>query len=113
MRREFSRKIKAQAALRAGGRCENCTARLMTGSYHYDHDTPDGLGGEPTLENCKVLCKSCHSIKTTKQDVPAIAKAKRRERARFGIKKHQARPMPGTKASGIRKRMNGNIERWS
>ncbi len=86
MRREFPARIKAAAALRSNGHCEGCTARLMTGQYHYDHDTPDAMGGEPTLENCRVLCKACHSIKTRKSDVPQIAKAKRRERARFGIR---------------------------
>jgi len=86
MRQEFSAKVKAAAALRANGHCECCTRKLMTGDYHYDHDTPDGLGGEPTLENCKVLCKSCHSIKTHTRDIPQIAKAKRRERKHMGIK---------------------------
>jgi 5-methylcytosine-specific restriction enzyme A len=87
MRREFSGKTMAQAALRADGHCENCTTRLTTGGFHYDHITPDALGGEPTLENCQVLCKSCHGLKTTKADVPQIAKAKRRERNHFGIKR--------------------------
>jgi 5-methylcytosine-specific restriction endonuclease McrA len=87
MRREFSAKIKAAAALRSGGHCESCTARLATGSYHYDHVIPDAMGGEPTLANCSVVCKACHSVKTGKHDVPQIAKAKRRERNRFGIKK--------------------------
>jgi 5-methylcytosine-specific restriction protein A len=86
MRHEFSAKVKAQAALRAKGHCEGCTRKLLAGDYHYDHDTPDAMGGEATLENCRVLCRSCHSVKTRTKDVPQIAKAKRRERKRFGIK---------------------------
>jgi 5-methylcytosine-specific restriction protein A len=86
-RREFSGKIMAAAALRAAGKCESCTRKLLTGDYHYDHIIPDAMGGEPTLDNCAVLCRSCHSIKTRTADVPQIAKAKRRERNRFGIKK--------------------------
>lgn len=85
-RREFSGKVMAAAALRANGKCESCTRKLLTGDYHYDHVIPDAMGGEPTLDNCAVLCKSCHSIKTRTADVPQIAKAKRRERKRFGIK---------------------------
>ena len=73
--------------MRANGHCEGCTRKLMAGDFHYDHDTPDGLGGEPTLENCRVLCRACHATKTTKNDVPRIAKAKRRFRARVGIKR--------------------------
>lgn len=36
----------------------------------------------------------------------------RKRKKHLGIRKTQARPLPGTKASGIRKRMNGNVERW-
>ena len=86
-RQEFSKSIKAAAALRANGDCEGCTRRLRSGDFHYDHEIPDALGGEPTLENCRVLCRSCHSIKTTKSDVPRIAKAKRNYNKARGIKK--------------------------
>lgn len=85
-RREFSNYVKAQAALRANGRCEKCTARLV-GPYHFDHIVPDAMGGEPTLENCALLCKACHSAKTTKSDIPRIAKTKRQQRKHMGIKK--------------------------
>lgn len=99
MRREFSTRIKAAAALRAKGQCEGCTRRLSAGDFHYDHGIPDGLGGEPTLENCKVLCRSCHKIKTTKADVPRIAKAKRNFRKARGIKKRR-KTIPGRKFDG-------------
>src|SRR3990167_11415951 len=87
MRQEFTAKIKAAAAMRANGHCENCTRKLMPGDFHYDHEIPDGLGGNPTLENCRVLCRSCHKVKTTTADVPRIAKAKRNFRTSRGIKK--------------------------
>jgi 5-methylcytosine-specific restriction enzyme A len=88
-RREFSKQVKRDAFLRANGCCEgeNCGAKLSLGKFHYDHQIPDGLGGEPTLENCQVLCAPCHKIKTTKQDVPAIAKTKRIQDRQRGIKK--------------------------
>ena len=87
MRHEFSAKVKAAAALRADGHCEQCTRKLMTGDYHYDHDIPDGLGGDPTLDNCRVLCRSCHSAKSTLKDIPRIAKAKRNYSKARGIRK--------------------------
>lgn len=107
MRREFSSKVKAAAALRAAGHCEGCTAKLMTGGYHFDHDTPDGLGGEPTLENCKVLCKSCHGLKTAKEDVPNIARAKRRQRKHQGIRKRST--FACSRDSRFKKRMDGTV----
>ena len=86
-RNEFPAKIKAAAAIRAAGHCEECTRRLATGDYHYDHIIPDALGGEATLDNCQVLCRSCHGGKTSKEDRPRIAKAERNFRKAHGIKK--------------------------
>lgn len=78
MRREFPKPVKREALRRADGKCEgeNCGA-LFGVKFHFDHDIADGLGGEPTLENCKVLCHACHNEKTRKHDVPLIAKVKR------------------------------------
>ena len=90
MRHEFSLKVKANAALRANGNCEECQRKLLSGDYHYDHEIPDGLGGEATLENCRVLCRSCHANKTTKADIPRIAKANRNYRKSHGIKKNRS-----------------------
>lgn len=112
-RKEFAPKVKAQAFQRAAGFCEGegCGVKLSPGKFHYDHDNPDGLTGEPTLENCKVLCLACHGTKT-KKDQHDIAQAKRRERKHvMGIRQTKGRPLPGTKASGLRKRMNGQVER--
>lgn len=89
MRREFPKQVKRDAFMRADGFCEHkgCGCKLFRGNIFYDHVIPDGLGGEPTLDNCQVLCKSCHNIKTRKTDVPRIAKAKRIHDRDIGIRK--------------------------
>lgn len=102
MRREFSAHVKAKAALRSGGKCEECTARIGDGGFHYDHIIPDGLGGEPTLENCMVLCLTCHRAKTTTKDVPRIAKMKRQRRGHFNAK-------PRSALSRYSKRFDGTV----
>lgn len=109
MRQEFSAKVKAAAALRANGHCEGCTRKLMTGDYHYDHEIPDGLGGEPTLENCKVLCRSCHSVKTRTADVPRIAKAKRNYRKARGIRKRSQ--FACARGTPFKKKLTGEVVR--
>ena len=107
MRTEFSNKIKAAAALRANGNCEECTRRLATGDFHYDHIIPDALGGEPTLANCAVLCRSCHSVKTRSQDVPRIAKAVRNYRKARGIRKPSK--FACSKNSKWKKKLSGEV----
>jgi 5-methylcytosine-specific restriction endonuclease McrA len=78
MRVEFSKATKRAAFDRAQGKCERCGALLM-GKFHYqfDHDKPCAFNGDGTLENCRVLCRGCHDIKTTREDRPAIAKSNR------------------------------------
>ena len=112
-RSNFPPKVKAEAAFRSGGKCESCSARIGSGGFHYDHIVPDALGGQPTVDNCRVLCLTCHRAKTGKRDVPQIAKANRQHKAHIGAKRRKGPPMPGTKASGIRKRMDGTVERRS
>lgn len=110
-RREFPKQVRAEAAARANGRCEQCTAKILSGGFHYDHIVADGLGGEPILSNCMVLCKACHGVKTATHDTPAVAKMKRQRERNIGIGRRKSRPMAGTTASGLRKRMNGIVER--
>jgi len=61
--------------------CEGCN--LPCRSWDIDHIRPDGLLGEPTLDNARLLCKVCHGEKT-KDDVARIAKAKRQEAKHIG-----------------------------
>lgn len=95
MRREFPAKVKLAAydRCRINGKphCERCGKRIL-GLPEYDHDLPDGLGGEPTLENCKVLCGTCHRKKTGEEDVPMMAKADRVKRKAAGVRRKRKWP---------------------
>ena len=103
-RREFPKSVKVAAFERAKGKCEDCSAPLYPGKFQYDHDLADGLGGEPTLENCKVRCTNCHGPKTTQHDIPAIAKAKRMKAKHIGATKPK-RPWGGR----YRKKVSGEV----
>jgi 5-methylcytosine-specific restriction endonuclease McrA len=107
MRHEFSAKTKANAALRANGHCEDCTRRLSAGDFHYDHIIPDAIGGEPTLENCAVLCTSCHKLKTGRVDAPRIAKTKRNYRKSKGIRKRSS--FACSRDGRFKKKINGEV----
>jgi hypothetical protein len=48
-------------------------------------------------------------MKTSSMDVPAIAKGKRLEKKRAGVK--SGRPLPGSRNSPWKKRMDGRVVR--
>lgn len=110
-RRNFSKRVKLAAWERCGGQCEECTAKLFAGGFDYDHNRPDWLLGEPTLENCRVLCKTCHDMKTREYDRPRIDKGKRQLAMHAKAKAPSSRPIAGSRASGWRKPMNRPAER--
>jgi 5-methylcytosine-specific restriction enzyme A len=87
------------------GRCEGikpngrrCNVVLVPGRYHCDHNTADGLGGAPTLENCRCLCLECHGAKTP-IDVAYIAEARQRQASHIGV----PWPKPGIRSRGFAK----------
>jgi 5-methylcytosine-specific restriction endonuclease McrA len=66
--------------------CESCGIELRSGNIEYEHIVPDGLGGEPTLENCGVWCRSsCSKSKTHTEDNPRMRKADSVIRKSFGL----------------------------
>lgn len=87
-RQEFSARTKVEAFAAAMGRCQSCGVKLTpaTGT-EYDHSTACALGGDNSITNIVVLCRNCHGTKTSRDDMPRIAKAKRNERSRAGIRK--------------------------
>lgn len=112
MRQEFSRRTKLDAWTRAEGHCEKCAIKILAGA-EYDHDIPDQLGGDNSLENCVVLCPKCHRKKTSTEDVPRIAKAKRQEAMHKNAKPKCKRPIPGSRNSGFKRLMDGSVVRRS
>jgi 5-methylcytosine-specific restriction enzyme A len=114
-RMEFPLSVRKKAFVRCCHdgvpHCEGCVIEInaQTGIIH-EHVISAGLGGEPTPDNAKVHCKTCADIKTETEDKPRMAKADRVLEAHHGLKK-KGRPMPGSKASGLKKRMDGTVVR--
>lgn len=124
MRLEFTDKTKDAALKRSNGICEchrvptlptygtGCGQRLGSGNTFYEHINQAFVADDNSLDNCAALVRTCWKLKTNTVDKPVVARVKRKRRSNFGIKERKGRPMPGTKASGIRKRFGGKIERW-
>jgi 5-methylcytosine-specific restriction enzyme A len=95
-RQEFPKSVQVEIIKRATApngvvHCECC--RLPTKRFHLDHITADALKRDKrrlTAKDGQLLCagarETCHGKKTAEQDIPAIAKAKRREAAHLGAK---------------------------
>jgi 5-methylcytosine-specific restriction enzyme A len=101
-------KLRAEIHLRQNGRCAICGMKLRVGQYEIDHIQALAHGGDNSVENLRAICMPCHRDKT-RGDVQGLRKA---ERISVGGKQRKGRPLPGTKASGIRKRMSGAVEDW-
>lgn len=94
-RTEFSSQVRKDAWKRCGGRCEHpgCGIKLQVGKFQFDHIKPDGLDGEPTLENCAVLCAAHHHQKTVEIDRPLMQRADNIRAKHLGLAKAK-RPFP-------------------
>jgi len=80
-RAEFSKETREAAWQRAGGKCEICTQAFGGRRPEYDHRRAAALGGDNSLQNCRVLCPKCHKEITDAQR-GGIDKAKRIEEKR-------------------------------
>jgi 5-methylcytosine-specific restriction enzyme A len=110
MRAEFTKATKLDAWTRANGHCEQCTAKLFPGNIEYHHDKECAYGGTNSVDNCILLCRACHGS-ITRRRMTDIAKSNRVRAAHLGIKRGSGRPLPGSKASGWKRKMSGTWER--
>jgi len=109
-RAEFSKRTRLEAFERANGYCEQCGIKLKAGNHEYHHKSFDS--SDNTFSNCVLLCRDCHS-RITKERAPLIAKSNRIRERIAGIKRISGRPLPGTRRSKFKHKMNGTWERRS
>ena len=105
---------RVQLFLEKGGRCHRCTRKIMHGEKWYDeHVHSLGTGGSNKWFNRDVTCKNCFPIKNA-EDAKKLAKGRAVAVSRIippSQRQKKGRPMPGSKRSGFRKRMDGTVER--
>lgn len=86
MRKRWSAKARLRIFLAHEGRCHVCRGRISVGeAWELDHVVALALGGDDEEHNlAPAHKKGCHASKTAKEDVPAIARAKRRQIQHLG-----------------------------
>lgn len=104
-------RVRLRVFLREGGRCHLSGRKIMPGElWELDHKRALINGGEHRESNLFPALRDKHRQKTA-VDVAEKATTARKRSKHLGIKQ-SAHPLPGSRASGIRKRMSGKVERW-
>jgi len=111
-RRKLSPTQRAAIFRDVGGKCHVCTRRIAAGErWELDHVLPLALGGKDAPDNLAPCCEWCHKSKSL-ADLGRIRKADRQSKFHAGERhRRKSRPMPGSKASNWKHRMDGQWER--
>lgn len=95
----------------AGRVCHLCGGRIQAGeAWDVSHVIALEAGGTDEPANTLPAHRTCHRQHTSEHDAPLIAKTRRQRQKHLGIKR-ATRPMPGSKASPWRKRLDGSVQR--
>lgn len=109
-RRHIGERERVAIFQAANGVCHLCNGKIQAGqAWEVSHDIPLELGGADDASNMLPAHKKCHRHHTATVDIPAIAKAKRREARHIGAKPPSRNPLPGSKTSRWKRKMNGSI----
>lgn len=92
------------------GRCAISGRKIgPSDAWDLDHEIPLALGGEHRESNLQPVLREAHRTKTA-GDVAAKAKADRRAAKHLGLRQSK-RPLPGSRQSGWKRKMDGTWER--
>lgn len=104
-------RVRVRVFERYGGRCYLTSVLIRPGdAWDCDHIVALINGGRHAEDNLAPALRDKHRAKS-REDVAEKSAAYESRKRHLGLKKAK-HPMPGSKASGIRKRMNGTVERW-
>lgn len=93
------------------GRCHICTVKIWPGQkWIVEHPKARGLQGSDDIREMKPAHEDCHKSKTA-AEVAIMRKADRQGKAMRGLKRRKGPPMPGTRASGWKRKIDGTVER--
>ncbi len=109
----FPDRVRTRIYLRDKGTCQICKRKLAAGDkWIADHKIAIINGGQNRESNGQLICDWCDKHVKTPADVKEKSNTARVRAKHIGARRATSRPIPGSRASGIRKRMNGTVERW-
>lgn len=102
-------RVKLRIFIAHKGKCHLTGLKINPGDkYDFDHIQALANGGQHRESNLAPVLRDKHREKT-KRDRGITKKLDRISKKHHGIKKTSGRALQGTKASGIRKKMDGTI----
>lgn len=109
-RKRITTKMRAQIFERHRGVCDICGGKISAGElWEVSHRIPLEAGGADDETNHFPAHKKCHRDQTSKIDIPMIAKVKRIRANHIGAKAPSRNPLPGSRASGFKRKMDGTV----
>jgi 5-methylcytosine-specific restriction protein A len=91
--------------------CKICGNAIRLGDgVDFHHLQPLADGGEHAETNIYCVHRSCHKLTTARE---ALERAEHRQSVKkhYGIKTPKGRPMPGTRASGLKRGFDGVVRK--
>lgn len=82
-----------------------------TTAWRADHNILHSSGGKEVADNLYPIRVKCDLEWKAADDNREAKKATRIMEKNLGIRRPKGRPMPGSRASGIKKKMDGSVER--
>jgi 5-methylcytosine-specific restriction endonuclease McrA len=104
--------VRLRVFIRFAGVCGICTTKIRVKKWVCDHKKAICNGGQNRETNLWPIHETCDRKVKTPRDVAERAVNDRVAMRHLGIKRHKGPALPGTRASGVRKRMNGDVEKW-
>lgn len=104
-------RVKARIAMSQDGICAcGCGVKLGMAAEPIEFDHTQALinGGENRESNLRALRKGCHREKT-REDVAQKSTGARKRNKHFGFEKQSKTPMPGSRNSKWKKKLNGEV----
>lgn len=99
-------RVKLRVFLKFGGTCQICFTRIVS-SPEFDHRVALINGGFNCESNLVPLHPKCHALKT-RTDVALKSADRKTQLHHYGIKQSR-NPMPGSRRSKFKKRMDGTV----
>lgn len=104
-------RVRLRVFDKAKGLCAECKNKIIGGRWVCDHRIAIINGGENREKNLGAICDLCDRKVKTPRDVAEKALIARVKAKHLGIKRRKGRPMPGSKASGVKMKIGGGWEK--